>query len=80
MTSGDGLLVRVKPPGAVLPAAAARVLAHAAAQDGNGTIELTNRASLQVRGLSPETVPRFVAAMVAAALPTPIRQSSTAAW
>ncbi len=68
MRSGDGFLVRVKPPGAVLPAAAARVLAHAAAQDGNGAIELTNRASLQVRGLGTQTVPRFVAAMVAAGL------------
>jgi precorrin-3B synthase len=68
MRSGDGLLVRVKPPGAVLPAAAARVLARAASQDGNGTIELTSRASLQVRGLNAETVPRFVATMVAARL------------
>jgi precorrin-3B synthase len=66
MRSGDGLLVRIKPPGAVIPAAAARVLAHAAARDGNGTIELTNRASLQVRGLSAETLPRFVVAMVTA--------------
>src|ERR1700693_6221598 len=68
MRSGDGLLVRIKPLGAVIPAAAARVLAHAAARDGNGTIELTNRASLQVRGLSAETLPRFVVAMVAAGL------------
>lgn len=68
MRSGDGLLVRIKPPGGVVPAAAARVLARAAAQDGNGTIELTNRASLQVRGLTNETWPRFVAAMVAAHL------------
>jgi precorrin-3B synthase len=68
MRSGDGLLVRVKPPGAVLPAAAARVLASAAARNGNGTIELTNRASLQVRGLSAATVPDFVATMVAVRL------------
>lgn len=68
MRSGDGLLVRVKPPGAVLPTAVARVLARAAAQHGNGMIELTNRASLQVRGLSADTVPRFVASMVAARL------------
>lgn len=68
MRSGDGLLARIKPPGAVVTAAAARVLAHAAARDGNGTIELTNRASLQVRGLSAETLPRFVVAMVAAGL------------
>jgi precorrin-3B synthase len=68
MSSGDGLLVRVKPPGAVLPATAARVLARAASQDGNGTIELTNRASLQVRGLSAATLPQFVATMVAARL------------
>jgi precorrin-3B synthase len=68
MSSGDGLLVRIKPPGAVVPATAARVLARAAAQDGNGTIELTSRASLQVRGIRAETWPRFVAAMVAARL------------
>jgi precorrin-3B synthase len=68
MMSGDGLLVRVKPPGAVLPAAAARELGRAAARDGNGTIELTNRASLQVRGLHAETMQHFVATMVAARL------------
>jgi len=68
MPTGDGLLVRVKPPGARLTSDAARSLARAAAQFGNGTIELTSRGNLQVRGLKEDSVPQFAAAMVAAGL------------
>ena len=68
MQTGDGLLVRVKPPGASLPSCAARALADAAAQRGNGIIELTRRGNLQVRGLRPDGVAPFAAAMVAAGL------------
>ena len=68
MPSGDGLLVRVKPPGSRLSPEQARALAVAAARDGNGAIELTGRGNLQVRGLSAATVPRFAAAMLAAGL------------
>lgn len=68
MASGDGLLVRVKPRGAVLTAPAARALAAAASRWGNGVIEATSRASLQVRGLSQGAVGPFAAAMVAADL------------
>ena len=50
MQSGDGLLLRVKPPGGVLAAEAARALAVAATRYGNGVIELGNRASVQLRG------------------------------
>jgi precorrin-3B synthase len=71
MASGDGLLVRVKPPGSRLAPAQARALAQAAARDGNGTIELTGRANLQVRGLSTNAVPRFAAAMVDAGIAAP---------
>jgi len=68
MASGDGLLVRVKPRGAMLTAPAARTLAAAASRWGNGVIEATGRASLQVRGLSQGAVGPFAAAMVAAGL------------
>lgn len=69
MPSGDGLLVRVKPPGARLDPAAARALARAAMRFGNGVIELTQRGNLQVRGLGD--VAGFAAAMVAAGLAHP---------
>lgn len=52
MASGDGLVVRVRPPLGALTAAQARGLAQAAAEFGNGLIDLTNRANLQIRGVS----------------------------
>ena len=76
METGDGLLVRVKPPGARLASPAARALADAAARWGNGAIELTRRGNLQVRGLRPDGVAPFAAAMAAAGLadPDPARE------
>jgi precorrin-3B synthase len=71
MPSGDGLLVRVKPPGSRLTSAQARLLAAAAAQHGNGALELTRRGNLQVRGLTAASAPDFAAAMVAAGLASP---------
>ena len=68
MPSGDGLLVRVRPPGGRLQPAQARALAHAAARYGNGVIELTSRGNLQLRGLSPAGTEPFAAAMIAAGL------------
>lgn len=63
MQSGDGLLVRVKPPLARLTPGAAHALADAATRYGNGVIELTQRGNLQLRGLRPETVAPFAQAM-----------------
>ena len=68
MPTGDGLLARVKPPGARLTQAQARALAAAARRDGNGAIELTARGNVQVRGLTDASAPRFAHAMVDAAL------------
>ena len=65
MESGDGWLVRVRPRAAVITAAVARAVSGAATRYGNGRIEVTNRANLQVRGLRFETIPLFVAAMEA---------------
>ncbi|MEM9319661.1 MAG: precorrin-3B synthase [Pseudomonadota bacterium] len=52
MASGDGLVVRVRPPLGELTAAQAQGLAAAARANGNGLIDLTNRANLQLRGVS----------------------------
>lgn len=71
MAAGDGLLVRVKPRVRGLGALDLRAIAEAARQCGSGRIEITNRANLQVRGLTPDTAPRFAAAIVAAGLASP---------
>ncbi|MDX2289136.1 MAG: precorrin-3B synthase [Hyphomicrobiaceae bacterium] len=52
MLSGDGYIVRVRPRGGVLSPAQARGIARAAETYGNGCLELTARASLQVRGVA----------------------------
>jgi len=56
MQSGDGLIVRVRPHGGSLPVAALAQLADAAARFGNGQIDLTRRANLQIRGVSSQTL------------------------
>ena len=55
MMSGDGLVVRVRPRMARLTAEQAQGLAKAALTHGNGLIDLTARANLQLRGIRPET-------------------------
>ena len=74
MQTGDGLLVRVKPPAATLTPAQAHALAEAAATHGNGIIELTQRGNLQIRGLHPETVAPFATAIRTAGLALPPAQ------
>ncbi|WP_298887242.1 precorrin-3B synthase [uncultured Bradyrhizobium sp.] len=52
MQSGDGLVVRVRPFGGRLDAAQMSGLAHLAERHGNGLIDVTSRANLQIRGVS----------------------------
>lgn len=52
MQSGDGLVVRVRPFGGRLDAAQTAGLAHLAERHGNGLIDVTSRANLQIRGIS----------------------------
>lgn len=51
MASGDGLIVRLRIVGGALTPALARAVAGWAADHGNGLIDLTSRANLQLRGV-----------------------------
>ncbi len=55
MASGDGLIVRLHPPGGLLRADDARLVADAARECGNGLLDVTSRGNLQIRGLRSET-------------------------
>jgi precorrin-3B synthase len=65
MPTGDGLLARLMPP-APLALEAFAALCDASQAHGNGIMEVTQRGSLQVRGLSPDSAVLF--ARTAAAL------------
>jgi precorrin-3B synthase len=64
MPSGDGLIVRVRPRHARMPAARVAALASLARACGNGIIELTRRGNLQIRGVSASSWPRLRAELV----------------
>lgn len=55
MAAGDGLLVRVRPRLAHMTRLQVIGLAEAAADHGNGAIDVTNRANLQIRGVRDES-------------------------
>jgi len=52
MQTGDGLLVRLNPVAAGLPTDALIGLCESAARHGNGIMEITQRGSIQIRGLT----------------------------
>jgi precorrin-3B synthase len=56
MATGDGLLVRVRVPDCRLTASVAEALAKAAESCGNGAIDISARANLQIRGVSDATL------------------------
>src|SRR5579863_2183566 len=58
MQTGDGLLVRLQPTG-IISVAAFIALCASARRDGNGIVEVTGHGSIQIRGLSVESAPRF---------------------
>ncbi len=63
MASGDGLVVRVRPRLAHLSAAQALALCDLAQAHGAGVIDVTNRANLQVRGVSEGSYPALLAGL-----------------
>lgn len=64
METGDGLLVRILPTGPI-PLRAFSGLCAAALTQGNGTMEISARGSVQIRGLTLVTAPLFAAAVAA---------------
>jgi precorrin-3B synthase len=57
MLTGDGLLVRLRLSGGIVPAAMARAIAACAREFGNGLVDHSARANLQLRGVTEETLP-----------------------
>lgn len=57
MESGDGLIVRVRTLGGILSPVLASALADASRRLGNGLIDLSSRANLQLRGATPSGLP-----------------------
>ncbi len=68
MMSGDGLVVRVRPPGGRLSAAQAAGLAAAAREFGSGLIDLSARANVQLRGVREDGYRALVDALRALGL------------
>jgi len=68
MQSGDGLVARIRPREGRLSAVQALAIAELAERHGNGLIDLTGRANLQVRGLRAEGHELLVARLAELAL------------
>lgn len=60
METGDGWLVRLHPPGAALTPSQLIRIAELAREHGNGLLEISARANLQIRGVSLSTHPALV--------------------
>ncbi|MHB8884855.1 MAG: precorrin-3B synthase [Methylovirgula sp.] len=68
MESGDGLIVRLRIMGGALRPDLARALAACAIDYGNGLIDLSGRANLQLRGVTQATLPALQARLDALGL------------
>lgn len=68
MPSGDGLVVRIRPPGGRLTSAQARGIAALASRHAWPTLELTSRANLQLRGVAEADHAPLVAGLAALGL------------
>jgi len=64
MLSGDGLVVRLRPRGGRLSAEQAVGIAELAQRCGNGLIDLTSRANLQIRGVREQSHQSLIAGLV----------------
>ncbi|KAA0684265.1 precorrin-3B synthase [Roseomonas genomospecies 6] len=61
MEVGDGLLVRVRVPAGVLPAASATRIAELGRRYGNGLVDLSHRGNLQLRGVAAADMEALIA-------------------
>lgn len=71
MASGDGLVVRVRPPVGTLTPGQAAGLADLAEDHGSGVLQLTNRANLQIRGVTEARLSALQAGLVGLGLLNP---------
>lgn len=71
MMSGDGLVVRVRPRGGRLSVAQAHGIAQAASRHGNGLIDLTARANIQIRGVTAAGHPALLGDLIGLGLLDP---------
>ncbi len=71
MQSGDGLVTRIRPPLGRLTPQQAQAIAEAAQSHGNGIIDLSARANLQLRGVTEASHPRLIADLRAQGLIDP---------
>ncbi|BBY67470.1 precorrin-3B synthase [Mycolicibacterium helvum] len=71
--AADGALARLRLPGGMITAAQLEALAHTATEFGNGTLELTVRGNLQLRGVRDATAVAQAAA-AAGLLPSPTHE------
>lgn len=68
MLSGDGLLVRVRPRSGAISLDALRAVCDAAIACGNGQIEITRRANLQIRGVREAKLSELIDALAVVGL------------
>lgn len=68
MLTGDGLLVRLHPPGNTLTPDQLAYVAELASRHGNGQIEISGRGNLQLRGIREEAHPALVDDLLATRL------------
>ncbi|MFI5010987.1 MAG: precorrin-3B synthase [Hyphomicrobiales bacterium] len=78
MPSGDGLLLRLGIPGGAMQAALARQIADCARRFGNGLVDLTRRANLQLRGVCETALPSLVARLASLGLVPPEEEPEAA--
>lgn len=63
MMSGDGLVLRIRAPQGRLSQDQARAIASLSERFGNGLIDLSARANLQLRGITADSYPALIAAL-----------------
>jgi precorrin-3B synthase len=77
MPSGDGLVVRLRPRCGRLSSAQAAGIAELSASHGNGLLDLTGRANLQIRGVSEQSNEALIEGLDRLGLVDPDLQSET---